>query len=1056
MPDPQFDRPPGWRFAFEGINLRDFPDAIGPTKFASATNIRATARQSVQTRPGYVPLFNVGAADALTDLKAYATLNTDDTPRFLARTASDGIFLDDGTGVGTLAAPVGSGVKMLPFRPGGSPQSWMYIAGLSDYVKLSAPDSGNNVQQWEVGIAEPQASLEAAPNQLGFYPFTSLAAQWGATGTASAPTDGTRTSDTAGIVIADPVNPLRWSVQVNGGVSYAIGQLLTVAATNPAEVQDVIPPIATTAIQAIYYNSGSAGHCTIVPGQIPVAEVTPGVPGLGSLRRGALVELAGSEIVMVLDVTTGPDGSVCFETVTTGSYTAATSIIGISTIVLTFSAGVAQVVNSGDGLISSLIETSVAVGIGTIQQALPVNPFVQGIGGGTLPQQDDYIHASIYVDNAANLNEIRLIFNVDSESSPTYVRNILYYAIQPSAFAGVEANTETQVEALLGELIQSTSGVADLPEPTVGGQGQWTEVMIPLTALTRLGGDQNRTLAQCNGIQVLVNANATVNVFISSLWVGGGGQPDIGDTGAEYKYRIVPRSSSTGAKGNPSPEMRYGVSPRRQPVIVDIPASYSDPQVDFFDVYRYGGSITSYRFIGTIQLGNTEFFDDYFDDAAQGGGALESDNFEPWPSVDLPFVANTAAAGGTAIISIAGTFIQLSGVTFPVTITRWLPGTLLQFFGATYTLRERPTISSGICLFEVQECIGPNVNTAYLLVQEPVLARQILPYVWGPDVNGTFFGVGDTLRPGTISFAKSNNPDSAPDSYNLDLCPPSEPLIGGIIKGGVSLGASTSRWWAFYPNFSSAQRYNPIEQPVGRGLISPYGYCTDGAIVYFWAKDGICITDGGPFKSLTDEDLYNLFPHEGVGGSNVVRNGVTYYAPDYSRAVTFRLAKVNQYLYADYQDSTGTPRTLVCDLRTGGWVQDIYNDPIICHYQPEQQSGGLNTNAGTLYPSNVMSDENGFVWQEQDCTGDNGVTIKCLVAPFEWDGGDLRAQPLFGDSYLDCVPRSQVTVTPVSQGGSICPPTVIPAGTGGRVFQPISIIGGELQKFVGLQIEWEE
>jgi hypothetical protein len=1048
-PGQQFARQ-GWRFIFEGVNLRDVPDALSPTKYACALNIRATSRQSIRTRPGYVPLFNIGSPALLTDIKAFATLGTDDTPRLLVRAFNDGIFMDTGLGIGTMAGPHGLGVVMLPFRPGASPQSFMYIAGLSDYIKLSAPDALNNIIQYKVGIAEPQFSLDAVPESIGINNFTQLANAWTTGGTASGLADATRSTDTAGAVIADPILSTRLSVQVGTGIQYQIGELLAVGA-NQGMVQDVLPPIPATSIASIYYNTGSTGQCTITPNQLPIGSEV-GVPDLGALRRGAIVKL-GTEAVLVLDSTLGPDGTMCFTTVTVGSYTAGQAMTGVPTVVVDVA------VSTGNTLTATAIAASVATGIGTLSQALSTNPFTQRFSQGgpsVLPQEDDYLHISIFVDTPTNLLGMQLVFNVDA--TVDYKQNVYYTSIQPNIFAPVIAGLQTPLQAELGTLIQTTSGL-DLPDQTDAGINQWTEILVPISSLTQVGGDASRTLAQCNGVQLQVNASGPVNVKISSLWIGGGSQPDVGDAGAPYRYRAVPRASVSGARGNPTPPMRYGVSPRRQQVKVTLPSSFwhGDLQIDTYDIYRYGGSVNSYRFIGSIANPQTVFEDDLFDDAATKGSLIEADNFEPWPSVDLPFKANTPGGGGTAVITFSGVWIIVSNVTFPATVANWLAGSLIEFESQpVYTLRKRPTqLAANSWLFETVECISPATNSTYFLIQEPVLGRQILPYIWGPDVQGSFFGVGDPLRPGTVSFSKSNQPDAAPDSYNLDLCPPSEPLIGGQIKAGVSLVASTTRWWALYPAFNTAQRYNAIEQPVGRGLIAPYGHCTDGSMVYFWAKDGICMTNGGPFKSLTDEDLYNLFPHEGVRGVDVTRNGVTYHAPDYSRAGSFRLNKVNQYLFADYLDGSQIQRTLVCDLRTGGWSQDQYANSLTVHYQPEQQSGGLSIDSGTLYVAGVMADNQGNVYQEQDCTNDNGIGIVCNVSTFEWDGGDLRMQPLFGDTYIDLSPVSPVNVTPTTLGSTISPPTIITAGNA-RVFQPVSISTGELQKFLGLQITWTE
>jgi hypothetical protein len=330
-----------------------------------------------------------------------------------------------------------------------------------------------------------------------------------------------------------------------------------------------------------------------------------------------------------------------------------------------------------------------------------------------------------------------------------------------------------------------------------------------------------------------------------------------------------------------------------------------------------------------------------------------------------------------------------------------------------------------------------------------------VPYLWGPDAYGVVWAVGDALRPGVVYFAKAYVPDSAPETNTVELCPPSEPLIGGSILNGVSLVSSTKRWWAMYPSFGNpAAPYSQIESNVGRGLVSPYGHCTDGAAIFFWAKDCIAVHSGGPYKSLTDDDLYPLFEHEGVTPINIVRNGITFYAPDYSRAATFRLARAGVYLFADYQDSTGTPRTLVCDLRSGGWSSDAYADAVKVHYAPEQQEGTLLTNTA-LYPLLVMADSAGKVWKESDLHNDNATAISCLIGTFEFNGGDERAQPQWGDLYLDCLAGAAISATPIALNAAVTSATVITASAS-RQFAPISL-GGRVQlKFLGIQMAWTD
>src|ERR1019366_5278552 len=108
---------------------------------------------------------------------------------------------------------------------------------------------------------------------------------------------------------------------------------------------------------------------------------------------------------------------------------------------------------------------------------------------------------------------------------------------------------------------------------------------------------------------------------------------------------------------------------------------------------------------------------------------------------------------------------------------------------------------------------------------------------------------------------------------------------------------------ALYPQpQNSAQRYSVVQQPIPRGIAAPLGHCTDGVSLFWWAKDGIYSSSKG---SLTDADLYNLFPHDGVLGMAYTYMGKTIQPPDYSRTGTFRLTYSNSYLYAPYQDSSG-------------------------------------------------------------------------------------------------------------------------------------------------------
>ena len=1109
----------GFRFAFGGMNTRNAPDALPPNKYPYAQNIRAVGDQSVRTRPGLE--FSFTTASHNTDMRAYCTIGTDNKPRLLVHNDSGAVFLDNGV----QKAVVGNGgpflgASMIPYRPNQSPQSWMYIGNSQGYRKLSAPDGSNNVTSLKVGIAEPQwapndvARLEVCPDGFQYNEFTATAASWAVNSTppTGAPADATRnlfsdaSTDTVVAAFADPasVSPAaktRYSVQITQKVlsppfiQYQVGETVTFSGTGlSAEIEDVVPPInsgVALTIQAIYYFSGATGSCIIVPSQAQVDPTVPVVDALGQpvaagtplpgqmagMRRGSLVQLGGSEVVLVLNVTTGPQGGIAFECSTTGAFAAGAAIIGIPAIVC------ASTATPSGTITASQINSALTAGIATLTQTLATNPFNLALGSYGTPQQDDLVHVSLLVNTPANVTELKLLFDV---GDGTFTQNVLYYAVRVSALQAAFANSITQLTAVQTvaqqDLVSSLpgrqysidsegnpvdTGAIEATQPSAStesatGSSQWTEVIFAISDLTRIGDDQTKTLANCVSVQILANVSGAVNLSFGSLWVGGGGQPDVGESGAPYFYRVRPRSAATGAKGNPSESTRYGVLPRRQRNIVSLPSASYDAQIDTWDVFRYGGTTLSWRLIGAATSNASTFIDNYFDDSARGGEALEFDNFEPWPSVDVPF-QGTVGDGNVTAITVYGTAIKITASTFPATITKWLPGTLITLNGqATYTLWNRPVAVSGGYLFRIQEDAGaPSVTV--VSVTEPNVANQNLPYLWGPDANGVIFGVGDPLRPGALYSSKQFAPDATPNNI-YDLTPPSEPLLGGDVIDGLAIVASSSRWWALQRAFGTPNRWFPIEMPAGRGLAAPWGHCTDGKFEYFWAKDGIYLMSVlGYAVSITDADLYNLFPHDGVAGMNVTYAGKTVYAPDYKYAGQFRLSVIQSILRAHYLDSTGTHRTLSCDLSLTGagaprlaWAVEAYGDGI-----PIDLSSGVEQPAGTLltstlaYAQEYLAAATGKVYISKELTSDDSSPISCALATFEWDGGDLRAFGFFTDIYTDTQASAVITVQPLSFGANVGLPTSF-GGASTRVQRVVSLAGGQLIKTLGMLFTWND
>jgi len=908
------------------------------------------------------------------------------------------------------------------------------------------------------------------------------------------------------------------AVGTSPSVPYQIGETVTFAGSPPFPnpnatqiIEDVYPPLSTSTsnpltITGIYYFSGNTGKCVVVPSQLAagglvnpmdktagaISTQQPPATQLAALRRGSLVKL-GSETVFVQSVTVGPQMETCFECSTVNPHAVREAITGVPAI------KVPRVAGLGPGITSAQMNFVVDKGVGGIQTVNAytpaTNPFNIILGGVGVPQEDDLIHVSISVVQPQNVTELKLIFDIDDG---TFTKNYLYYPIEASVLEQAVQNQITQsvVQAQLANpsaiyqalinagystilasttaqqietgalrlqydpntgkasIVNLTGQIITLNVPLMTGVGQYTELVFPIRSLIRVGNDQSKTLQNLQKVQISCNVTATTTFGVGSLWVGGNYQLDSGTNGSPYYYRTIGRSSVTGARSNPSPGTRYGIIPRLQPGIVTLPSVAYDPQIDTIDIYRYGGAILSWRYVGSVASSATTFLDNVLDSAANAGSVLEFDNYEPWPSVDIPF---TASVGAGYAISVVGTVIVVTGSTFPATILRWLPGTRIMLDGNwTYTLWTRPVAVAGGYLFRLLEnASAPTVSR--LDVNEPIVANQMTPYTWGPDANGIVFGAGDPLKPGTFYSSKPNNPDASPNNA-YDLVPPSEPVLGGEIVDGLSLVASSKRWWQLQAALGTPERWLPVETPAGRGLAAPYGHCTDGKAIYFVAKDGVYeMLPGTVAVSLTDADIGNVFPHEGVLGENIQYGDQFLYAPDYQYAAWFRLSVVNSVLRFHYFDYSGFLRILVCDMSMDGngqprmaWSIDQPPDHLTVSYQPEQPAGTLQTTSA-VYNELYFGDSSGNVWTQQDLHNDNATPITSVFCIPEWDGGDERVQKQWLDGMTDVLPVSGIEVQPVVNGALVGTPQHIAPFLGReQVLNSLNVAGYTL----GLEFSW--
>lgn len=863
----------------------------------------------------------------------------------------------------------GNPVSMVPFRPNASVQPWMYIAD-------SAPDGQVTITTkfalngaattfacsgmlkvrsdglvYKTGIKEPQlAPVVSTPGttSAGSASLAATTFPWTNVGGANSTYNYGHTSagdGTSPVIIALPAG----------------SQTLTLTVTGTATING--------AVQA----PGNAGPATATfPGVFTGAGPTIVV---GAFTNGSGVVLTGSSPVPVLaNVGAGialqiPAGASNFQ-------------IGVNSSANTFSA------NSGSFALSwTLVTSAIATKPSTLGNVTayvwgdsphsgPVgvyiwkNPNDSGTGNprtigdasvtatnnswvfdstpedGTVPVQWNTLNSvgtvvgSIALFSPALESQGYQDFNaaiVGSIFIPTAGTYAFTFKNKDQIMVGVGGGATVVGGYVMGSAQQSTSVVNALPLVYVstpsGGGGAVTQsvnITFPGTGAYQFEIDWDYWFH--SGRSMVMTCNGA---SIPPLPVG---------VRTNVAYACKYRSSPTGAKSNPGPASNAQITPVLNNTVA---CPYSlDPQVDKVDYYRQDKGLTNFTYVATGPNTNppTPIVDSLSDLDAAGNPTMDYDDFEPVPSIDLP-QAGTCNVSGGIITWLSGGAVGGTAVGFNV---RWLAGTIIQIGYPTqiaYSLIARPTSTTTMTIPGV-----PDGTTLTYNIAEPILAAQPVPYMFGPTDNVNFaYYCGDSNRSGTFYWSKGSNLDSAPQTNQQDITDPGEALVNGAMSGGLGAIGSIHRFWIILPNFfnakatatgTSGSTWTLQLTNIGRGLYMPRCITVQGGgLIFFRVNDGIHVSKSGAgSRSITDDELYPLFPHEGKAPTPIVRAGITIYPPDDTLPQRQQMAAVGQYVYYDYQGTDGTRYTLVYDTLEQGWIWDASIPRTTCHASDGGQS----------------------------------------------------------------------------------------------------------------------
>lgn len=940
---------------WKGINLASPINRLKAGQVATAANVRSYGRGffGLRTLLTNAIITVTGIINTLARLNDTTNLTALPSGYTIISVNNSGTLFNNATPVVTGLS--GNPVSLIPFRPNTSVQPWEYV--------------GDNAPQGNVTVAGGFACTGMVKVRSD-----GLSRKMGVKEPQDAPVVSTSSSTTSGTDNL-PATTIPWTNVGGANPSYNYGHSSAGDGTAPVVIST---PVVGSIVTLTVTGTATVNGAIHAPGDVgPATSSFPAnFTGAGpTIVLGAFTNGSGTVVALpaIGPVNIGASATL---TVPLG----ATQLqVGIDSSANTFSA------NSGSFTVSWVVQTSaVATVVSTLgnvtayvwgdsPQSGPVasyiwkNPNDPGAGWGTprsiATAPVTTSNNSWQIDSSGGIGNNPVAFPLwdTLNSSGSITGNLNLFA---PAFAQSAPNTTNFNCCLVGSLFIPTAGTYNLtmvnkdqailgigggatsnfmPAVGVAGQTETVALGLPLMFSTTPNGTGG---ANTSNVLITFPASGTYQMEIDwDFWFHAGRTmvvtmgatpgaaasvivplPQGVRTGVSYAY--VYRASETGATSNPSPASTPQVTPVLDNIVT--PTFSPDPQVDKVDYYRQDEGLANYTYVATGPNTNppTPIVDELTDLAAAGNQILQYDNFEPVPSIDLT---------RKGVVNVSGNVITwVSGDVFNI---RWLAGTVVLIGSPTqlaYSAVRRPSSTTSWDFSDSETSVPDGTNLVYNIA-EPILAAQPLAYLFGPTDNINFaFGVGDPLRPGTLYWCKGSNLDAWPDTNQADVTDPGEALVMGAMTEGLASLFSIKRGWVVEPNFFNAlatvtgtegSTWTNQATAINRGLFMPRCLVVEGGSnVFARVDDGIIVSPGGQgAKSITDETLYPIFPHEGSTPVSVVRNGITIVPPNDSLPQGQKFSQNNGYMVWDYIGIDSNPHSLVFDIANMAWVWDSYS-----------------------------------------------------------------------------------------------------------------------------------
>lgn len=995
MPFPQRQ---SHRFHCRGVNLGASIDELGTGEYPTMLNVRALQQGGVTTRTGQTTnLTFTSPTHSIRTLNNVATNLTKDIIGTGINLYLDSMLLEAGFS--------GDPLSFIRFRPDQSTESWMYVADTNKLRKVNTAGTVKNM-----GIAPPAGPPIVELGSALYKTVSEFASASGwSMGTAIARDPG---GVTITAILYDTPGSSGFCCLVPSGTGFAWLQpgmrMIFPSTSEVVTVLEVHNAITTSTIAAFITDDLSP-----TPAIATICLTTP-TQGLDHNSIVFINDGVNSEYTRVISANVGPDGLYSFRCKVVNTYAVGTPVMGevsvrcyTSTIFAPGASLQADALQFNSGTGSTVTSQLITLDLSQIA-GRPVGP-------------DDYMHISVNFDHPELLTYGRVYLDVD-EFTNDFTQN--YYqkefrgsdlesavgiaSTNSTLTASLGAITNTQIEESATDYVtgdiytapdfgpgsnQSTSGLPDSVQLSTGNS-QWSELTFNISDLQRVGTDTTRSLKNVAAIAIEVVTTAVVVCTLSSWCIGGTYGPDVtpGEPiGILYRYRY--RDSTTGAKSIPGPAVRYDVFPLRQWVSVGCLVS-PDPSCDTIDVERLdpalqGGTGPEWHFTGSVpnvvNIGSRAVYPDFnTPEYVSATQSLEINVIQPFVTL-LPPINSTAQVSGTTVI--------VAGLLPP----KLLQGTVILIGGIAYQIYATPTPLTGVTSTFLELTAGAGVfGNLSVQIASPAVYGQPLPLMFGPLEGPTasfVFGLGDPNNPGLLYWLNGNDPDSMDSKNFLEVTPPSEPLVSGVVWDTYVFVASRDRVFLIQPTFDQPNLFTAIQVRSNSGCQGRWLMAAGADGVYFGGRDGVykCTPNSG--ADCVSRELWPLFTHEGKPG--IVTNG--YQPIQFAYNDQLRIADGDVHVLTggiDWRYSLVWPDKEFQPPIERGWFPDRYPLPPLTIYLQELPPEGDSLPAPLL----LQGVSTGI--QQLGATTDNGVAIPgSITMPPLKPGNDMRGNNL----YVDCV-----------------------------------------------------